>query len=488
MTATAETKAYEAPRGATKTHSSPKLGFDYETIADWIVLKKDEKPIAEVFSTYYRKAGPLDPKRPITFVFNGGPGASSAFLHLGCVGPRRLVMEAKGDIPKSPAQLVENTESWLSFTDLCFVDPVGTGFSRALPEDPTAKDAKPTKEFFSIRKDIESLCDFIQKFLSKMSRWASPAFIAGESYGGYRMGRLARRLQETTGVGLNGTILISPAMELGQLNFNDYEVVPFAQVYPSYVLTAVHHGRSKAFAKGTPHEKVLKEAVDFALGPLSTLLMSGESLDEKTRASTIKTMSDHLGISEAFIALHGGRLGIEIFSRELLRSERTVVGLYDSTITATDPFPDRGNFEGADPTLWGIDRVFASAANALIRDHLGVSTDREYRLLSMEVFKSWQITSDDQAAFDLRDLGSTDDLRYAVCLNDHMKVFITHGYFDLVTPYFASERLYRHMKLTPQQRQRFTIEHFNGGHMFYTWDESRIAFKRSIEKFYAAAL
>lgn len=203
QTSTAEEKPktdYQTPKGATRTHRSKALGFEYESLADWIVLKKEEKPIAEVFSVHYRKLDSSGTDRPLTFVFNGGPGASSAYLHLGCVGPDRIQMESNGQIPKSPVKLTENSESWLSFTDLCFVDPVGTGFSRPLPEDPSAKDAKPTKEFYSIRKDLDSLCEFIQKFLSKTNRWKSPIFIAGESYGGYRIGRLARRLQEGTGV------------------------------------------------------------------------------------------------------------------------------------------------------------------------------------------------------------------------------------------------------------------------------------------------
>lgn len=203
---------YKAPRGASKQGNWN--GIDYTARAQWVVLRKKEKPTAEVFSISYIKDGP-DADRPVTFVFNGGPGAASAFLHLGVVGPQRLDLPRDGSLPPMPVRLVHNEESWLAFTDIVFIDPVGTGFSRAIEQDDAKGDAKKDEkpnEYFSVRRDLEAMCEFIGRWLSENGRWGSAIFIAGESYGGYRAGRLTRLLQEK-GIGLNGSILISPALE-----------------------------------------------------------------------------------------------------------------------------------------------------------------------------------------------------------------------------------------------------------------------------------
>ena len=205
-----------------------------------------------------------DLERPVTFVFNGGPGASSAYLHVGAVGPKRVDFPADGSLPTMPPRLVHNEESWLAFTDLVFVDPVGTGFSRIIEKDDAAKDdgkqktegnqnedADP-KEYFGYKRDLESLSEFMGRWLSGNGRWGSPVFIAGESYGGYRVGRLVRVLQETAGIGLNGAILISPALEIATLTGSDYDVLPWVDVVPTMAGVAAHHGRSRVFDRGDP--------------------------------------------------------------------------------------------------------------------------------------------------------------------------------------------------------------------------------------------
>lgn len=221
------------------------------------------------------------------FVFNGGPGASSAYLHLGAVGPKRVDFPAGGSLPPMPPRLVENESSWLAFTGLVFVDPVGTGFSRVIDrdrgnskgEDPP-KDGKDDerpdpKEYFGQKRDLESLCEFVGRWLSLNRRWGAPVFLAGESYGGYRVGRLVRLLQETTGVGLNGAILISPALEITGLIPNDYDVLGWVDRVPTMAAAAVHHGRSRAFAPATPLEAVLAEAAAFATGDYASFLIRG---------------------------------------------------------------------------------------------------------------------------------------------------------------------------------------------------------------------
>ncbi|MGH2871829.1 MAG: S10 family peptidase [Solirubrobacteraceae bacterium] len=463
----------------------------YTASAGWIVLRKKEKPSAEIFSVSYVADGAGE--RPVTFVFNGGPGASSAYLHMGAVGPLRVAFPADGTLPPMPPRLVTNEESWLAFTDLVFVDPVGTGFSRMIEGDGKGDDDKKksasdedAKEYFGYKRDLESLCEFIGRWLSGQGRWGSPVFIAGESYGGYRVGRLVRMLQETTGIGLNGAVLISPALELGPLAPTDYDVLGWVDLMPTMAAAAMHHGRSRAFAAGTSADDVREEAERFATGDYASLLTRGASMPPTERDRILGRMADLIGLPAEMVARAEGRITIKVFTRELLRDERKVLGLYDATITATDPFPDREAFAGPDPTLAGIGSAYTAAINRQLRSEIGVKTDREYQLLSHEVNEAWR--NDAPEHFFLPPVGATDDFRYGMALNPHMKAFITHGRYDLVTPYYASDRLRNLMRLDPEMANRLTVRHFGGGHMFYAWQDSRREFTAAIAAFVADAL
>lgn len=484
---------HEPPAGAetTGTWTGGATPVEYTASAKWHVLRKKEKPAAEVFSVSYVAAG-SDDERPVTFVFNGGPGASSAYLHMGAVGPRRVDFPADGTLPEMPPRLVENEASWLAFSDLVFVDPVGTGFSRVIENEKKGdegkekkEDATDPKEFFGEKRDLESMCEFMSRWLSSNGRWGSPVFIAGESYGGYRVGRLVRMLQESTGIGLNGAILISPALEITPLNPTDYDVLGWIDTVPTMAAAAVHHGRSRAFANGTPLEQVLGEAEEFATGEYASFLTRGASMSESDRDRILTRLADLLGLPLDLVVRAEGRVTIRTFSRELLRDERKVLGLYDATITATDPFPDRDAFAGPDPTLSGLSPAYTMAVNRLLRSEIGVETDREYTVLSYEVNTAWKIDSE-QHAF-LPPPGATDDFRYGMSLNPHLKAFVTHGRYDLVTPYFASDRLRNLMRLDPQMAERLTVRHFGGGHMFYAWESSRREFTDAIAAFVARA-
>ena len=505
-------KAARPPKGSTTEHSinTPDGTLSFRATADWVVLRKLEKPVAEIFHVYYRKlhdAGDAatEADRPVTFVFNGGPGAASAYLHVGALGPRRVKFAPDGTLLPPPSRLVDNESTWLAFTDLVFIDPVGTGFSRTMTEEPVtppatggkpaeaeAKSAagdgkeKENDEFFKVNRDLESLCEFISKFLSRHKLWSRPVFIAGESYGGFRVGKLARKLQEGFGVGLNGAILISPAMELSLLDGSDYDVLMWSDVFPSQVAAAVHHGRSRSLARGLEPGAFLPEVESFACGDLLRLLTVGEAMPAGERQDIVARAAAYLGLSEDYVDRKAARIAHAHFARELLRDEKKVVGLYDATITAHDPFPDRDLFEGADPTLFSLDRVFSGGINTMLREQLAVETDLDYHLLSLKVNESWKIDNR-KHAFESQ-LGATDDLRYAMALNPHMKVMITHGYHDLVTPYFSSNRLVGLMKLAPELRKNLTVRHFSGGHMFYAWERSRTEFQVVARDFYQSAL
>jgi carboxypeptidase C (cathepsin A) len=470
----------------------------YTATAKWLVLRKKEKPSAEIFAVSYVADGG-DSSRPVAFVFNGGPGASSAFLHMGAVGPQRVDFPADGTLPGLPPKLVQNESSWLAFADLVFVDPVGTGFSRIIepeqkggegekkPEQPGGGGDKPDPdEYFGQRRDLESMCEFMARWLSENDRWSSPVFIAGESYGGYRVGRLVRMLQEETGIGLNGAILISPAMELTALAPSDYSVTNWVDLLPTMAGGAAFHGRSRAFAAGTSLDEVRAGAEEFASGEYATFLIRGAELGVPERERTLQRLADILGLPLDLVTRSEGRISPFVYARELLRDERKVAGFYDVTITGTDPFPDRPEHSAPDPTLAGIGPAYTAAINRQLRSEIGVETDREYRLLSLEVNQAWK--EDTKRHFFAPPEGATDSFRYGMALNPHMKAFLTHGHYDMATPYYASDRLRNLMRFDPATTGRLTVRHFEGGHMFYAWEDSRRAFTAAIAEFVAGAL
>jgi carboxypeptidase C (cathepsin A) len=493
---------HEPPPGAVTTArwTGGAKPLDYTATAKWLVLRKKEKPAAEIFSVSY-VADDADTSRPVAFVFNGGPGASSAFLHMGAVGPQRVAFPADGTLPTLPPQLVQNESSWLAFADLVFVDPVGTGFSRIIEQDkksekPDSPDGSPSPggggeksdpdEYFGQKRDLESLCEFMARWLSENDRWGSPVFIAGESYGGYRVGRLVRMLQEETGIGLNGAILISPALELTALASDDYGVVQWVDLLPTMAGGAAFHGLSRGFPAGTPLTEVLAGAEEFASTDYAAFLIRGASLGAAERERTLARLADLLGLPIELVTRAEGRVSPVVFARELLRDKQRVLGFYDVSITATDPFPDRAEYSAPDPTLAGISPAYTAAINRQLRSEIGVHTDREYRLLSLEVNEAWK--EDTKRHFFAPPEGATDSFRYGMALNPHMRAFITHGRYDMATPYYASDRLRNLMRLDPETAGRLTVRHFEGGHMFYAWEESRRAFTAAIEQFFASAL
>lgn len=387
------------PHGATSAASwtTPDGGsLAYTAEAAWMALRNDDdEPVADIFSVSYT-VDDAGSDRPVTFVFNGGPGASSAYLHVGALGPRRVGFDGKGMPLAPPTALVDNAESWLAFTDLVFVDPVGTGWSRIVKEPPTSADAggaaksggnggddaRDPKAFFGINKDLDSLVELMWRWLSGHDRWASPVFVAGESYGGFRAAKLARLANER-GIGLNGAVLISPALEFALLDPSDYDVLPWVDLIPTMALAAHHHGRSRAFPSDATPGAVRQAAEDLATGPYATALIRGAAMPAAERGEVVSRLADLLGLPEDVVEQHECRISITRFARELLRDEGTVIGLYDATATGRDPFPDRDGMAWPDPTLSGIERVFNAGVNALLRSELGVRTDRQYHLLSM---------------------------------------------------------------------------------------------------------
>ncbi len=487
---------YAAPKGVEKTLTLRSGGrrTRVRATADWIVIRENGIPAAEIFYASYQ-AEPRNSRRPITFLFNGGPGAASAFLHMGTAGPRRIEFGPKGSVLAPPARVVDNAESWLKFSDLVFVDPVGTGFSRTVHESrleqngleaPDDKREKRTKElpeankgFFKLKRDIAVLCEFASAFLSRMRRWESPVIIAGESYGGFRVGKLVRALPER-GIGLSGAIMVSPVMDFLHLLGSDYDLWPWTSTVPTMALAARRHAKGRGrFA--TMSEPELREAserfVNETLGPV--LLNATRSERERDRA--LSTLADLTGMPMDLVQRWNGRIRIDRFARELLREEGKVCGLYDAVVTGANVFPDREEIGiSPDPTLAGISAAFTAGVNTMLRSELGLTTDREYTLINWDAGSVW--ADDRPEALWARQLECSDDVRYGLALNPSLNLLISHGWYDLVTPYFSSARSVEALRLPRELRERVKLTNYDGGHMFYTWESSRKGFTRDVER------
>lgn len=481
-------RPYRAPSGSETSLAWPGGGRGrVQAKADWILLREHGIPSAEVFYVSYVKE-PRDPKRPVTFLFNGGPGAASAFLHMGTAGPRRISFSRDGQALPPPVRIVDNAESWLRFSDLVFVDPVGTGFSRTVSESrleqqgidgDDEKREKRTKElpdakkgFFKIKRDIDSLCEVVCTYLSQNRRWESPVAIAGESYGGFRVGKLMRALPER-GVGLSSAVMISPAVDFLGINGSDYDLHNWINVVPTMAATARHHGKCRGrFATMNPGE--LRAAAErFAESDLASSFLRGERFPENEQTKLLATLADLIGLPAKLVARCGGRITLDLFVRELLRDEGLICGYYDGSVTGPDVFPDREGQPNPDPTLAGITTCFTAGINAMLRQELGVNSDREYLLVNDEAWKHW---ADDRAqGYWDRHLQCADDIRYGLALNPSLRLLVAHGWFDLVTTYFSSQQTVATLRLPPAIRERVRLQNYDGGHMFYTWESSRKA-------------
>jgi carboxypeptidase C (cathepsin A) len=475
-----------APSGAKRARTALKVH------ADWLLVRECGVPTAEVFFTSYQ----LEPRksdRPITFLFNGGPGAASAFLHLGTAGPRRIAFSPTGRALPPPAKLVDNAESWLAFTDLVFVDPVGTGFSRTVAEskleqqgvdaedDKTAKRTKDLpdakKPFFKVKRDIDVLAEFVTQWLSRFKRWESPVSIAGESYGGFRVGKLLRALPDR-GVGLRGAVMVSPAVDFLGIGGNDYDLAPWINTVPTMALAALYHKRARApFADMKP-DVIRTAAEEFAEQTLAPFLIRGERTPAADRDRILSTLADLIGLRPEIVERYQGRIPFEVFARELLRDEGQLCGLYDAAITGPNVFADREGSPSPDPTLAGIMAAFTGGINALLRAELGLSTDREYLLLGEEVHKLWH--DDSMTEYYRRALDCADDIRYGLATNPALDLLVCHGWYDLVTTYFSSERSISLLRLPPELRKQVLLKNYSGGHMFYSWEKSRKALAKDV--------
>lgn len=428
---------------------------------------------AGIFHTYYSVKS--DKPRPITFTFNGGPGSSSVWLHLGAVGPKRIVLGEEGMQPRPPAQLIENVESWLEFTDLVFIDPVGTGFSRTVNK-------KDEKKFWGLKGDVESVGDFIRQFLSQHDRWLSPVFLAGESYGTTRAAGLSDYLHNY-GIALNGIVLVSSILNFQTARFTAGNDLPFILFLPTYAAGAWYHKKISPAMQKKPLREFLNEVEDFVAKEYVAALQAGDDLSASEREKIVKKLAGYVGLDPKYTDLSDLRIQIHRFCKELLRTERRTVGRFDVRYKGID-----GNQVGEttehDPSGSAIFSVFTACINDYLRRELGYRPKVMYDIFgSGQLWKAWDWGLNGDGYPD-----TSEALRAAMSKNPFMKVYVANGYYDLATPYYATEYTVKHMGLDESVRPNIELGYYEAGHMMYVREAELAKLKKDVGAFYKKAI
>lgn len=411
-------------------------------------------------------------KRPMMFSFNGGPGSSSVWLHLGALGPKRVKMLDDGGLPPAPYQLVDNEHSWLEFTDLCFIDPVGTGYSRATRQELAAR-------FFSLQGDVDSVGEFIRMYLTRNERWTSPLFLVGESYGTTRASALSGYLFEK-GIALNGILLISTVMNFQTIRFADGNDMPLALILPSYTATAWYHKKLPPALQQKSLRQVLDEVEKWVTNEYTVGLNKGDALPAQERRTLVDQMSRYTGLSQDFVDKANLRVTLDAFNKELLRNERRTTGRLDSRFKGIDSNNISDSPE-SDPSMNAIRPPYTATFNQYVREDLKYSSDLEYYILGGGTGAwNWNVNNG------YADTSVT--LKTAMAKNPYMKIFVGCGYYDMATPYFAAEYSIQHMNLDPSLRKNVSFAYYNAGHMMYVDIRELAKLKTDAVKFVQNAL
>ncbi len=454
----------------------------YTVTTGTIVLKEEtpdrekesegEKPRAQVFFTAYtREDVPDKAARPLTFSFNGGPGSSSVWLHLGLLGPRRTELEFDGKLPRPPFRLADNEYSLLDETDLVFIDPISTGYSRPV-------EGEKAKEWHGFKKDIESVGDFIRLYTTRYGRWLSPKFLIGESYGTTRAAGLSGYLQERHGMYLNGIMLISTVLDFSTIDFTPGNDLPFILFLPAYAATAWYHHKIRI---RKPLQSLLKEVENFALGEYADALLKGQTLSRRERTRVVETLARYSGISPEFIERSNLRITDQHFFKELLRERGQTVGRLDSRFLGLDRLgvTERPEY---DPLLTNVLGPYTATFYDYVRSELKFESDLPYEILSEKV-SPWSY-----AQFEGQPVTVAETLRKAMTVNPHLKVFIANGYYDLGTPYFATEYTFNHLGLHESLQKNISMGYYEAGHMMYIHQPSLAELKLDLRRFLAEAV
>lgn len=449
--------------------------ISYDAIAGTMHLKDGEGATkASVFYIAYSKeeADPLS-DRPITFCFNGGPGSSSIWLHMGVFGPKRVKLDEFG-YGQPPYHTIENNFSILDLTDLVFIDPVSTGYSRPAP-------GEDAKQFHGLEEDVKWVAEFIRLYTTRNGRWDSPKFLAGESYGTTRAAALAQYLHEEMYYYLNGIVLVSSILDFqAHDKFDRENDLPYITTLPSMTAAAWYHKKLSPELSSNFHE-TLEQAEKFALNEYALALLKGDSLDKEEKAVIIKKMVQLTGLTPAYIEQSNLRVSLYRFLKELLRTENRTMGRFDCRYLGIMEDPC-GAFFDYDPSADAVFGAFTGAFNTYIRDDLKWKKNEEYKILT-NVFP-WNYGKEANNKY----LNVAGMLKTVISRNPSCQVFVANGYFDLATPYFAQDYTFNHLNLDPSIQTNIVIEYYEAGHMMYTNKPSLIKMRKDLEQFYQKAL
>ncbi len=432
-----------------------------------------EKARARVFFIAYA-LDKVDDKarRPVTFSFNGGPGSSSVWLHLGVLGPRRVQLDDEGYAPAPPGRLVPNEFSLLDVSDLVFIDPVGTGYSRMV-------EGEKVKEYHDYKRDLESVGEFIRLYCSRYGRWASPKFLIGESYGTTRASGLAGHLLERYGMYLNGVMLVSCALDFQVLRFDPGNDLPCVLFLPTYAATAWYHKRLAADLQRKPVEKLVDEVEAFAAGEYANALFQGSRLPPRRREEIVAKLARYTGLSPEYVERTDLRVEVFRFCKELLREDGRTVGRLDSRYTGFDRDSAGEEFE-FDPAMVQIFGAYAAAMNDYVRGELRFEADLPYEVIK-PFYANWGWSD-----FSNRYASVGETLRKAMTMNQQMRVLVASGYFDFATPHFAADYSLDHLGLAARLRKNITVSYYEAGHMMYVHKPSLARLAAELRAFVTA--
>jgi carboxypeptidase C (cathepsin A) len=432
----------------------------YRAIAGDTYLKdKDGKPLASITSYSYIKEGPVDPNRPVTFLWNGGPGSGSLWLHMGAFGPRRVVVPGDArDDGAPPFPIVDNPDSLLDVTDIVFIDPVGTGFSRTLGDtDP--------KNYWGVTQDAKSMADFIRLWLNEHGRWNAPKYIGGESYGTTRSAAVIRELEGTyTDVSINGIILISSILDFSQAADAPGNELGYVTNLPTMAATAWYH--NKVADRPATVEAFAAEARAFAIGPYASALLKGNALTEQERQAILPQLSRFTGVSQTYLRQADLRLSPSRFYKELLRDRGLTVGRLDTRYTGVD-YDAAGERPDNDPSFYGIDGAYTAAMNQWSREGLKYSPDLTYSAIGGTRDWDWNIAGGPRGGSGYLNVAPW--IGKAMRENSGLRVLVAQGYYDFATPFYGAEYSLNRTGIPTDGRIKW--HYYEAGHMMYVRDE-----------------
>ena len=448
----------------------------YKATASTILLKDDKGlPTALVYSTAYTRSDVKDlSRRPIAFIYNGGPGSASVWLHMGAFGPARVLTPDAAATPPAPYRIVDNKYTLLDKADLVFIDPVGTGFSHAVGK---AKE----KDFWGVDQDVKSLAQFIYIYISRNNRWNSPKFLIGESYGTFRSVALAAYLQSSDGISVNGIVLISSVLDMGTLSFSPGDDRPYIFYMPTYAAAAWYYKTLKD--RPTDLNAFLDDARRFASTEYAAALMKGSKLGSNEEADIAHKLAGFTGLSEDYLIKANLRVVLSQFQAELQRSRGLTIGRYDARYMG-DTYDLLTEYAEFDPSFSGVLGAFTAAFNSYVRSDLKFGDDKTYKVLPGEPARTWDWKHNSgRGSFFPGAPNVEGDLIRLMIENPHLKVQIENGIFDMATPFFATEYTMDHLLLPENARDRILLKYYNAGHMIYLHEEDLAKLKNNIGDF-----